>query len=108
MNLCFAIICILFFLSSCNVFIKIMFGTLFCVLFNIILKNKIQTFGQIIFVACLIAINLVYKYILSDFLCTRNGIIIALLLNSIMSVYILCVLLLIEKIQFIIKCIKKV
>lgn len=101
MNICFCILCILCFISPCNIFLKIMIGTMICILFSMVLKNTnmMREFAHVLIVACLMAINFVVLYVRSDFLCLRNGIIIALLLNCIMSVYILCVLMLIAKIK---------
>ena len=61
--------------------------------------NMMKEFTRALIVACFIAINFVVMYVRSDFLCLKNGIVIALLLNCMMSVYILCVLLLIVKIR---------
>lgn len=101
MNVCFYTLCILCFVSPCNLFIKIVLGTLSCILFSMVMKNTniMKEFARVLIVACFIAINFVVMYVQSDFLCLRNGIVIALLLNCMMSVYILCVLLLIAKIR---------
>lgn len=101
MNICFGILCILSVISPCNILVKFIMGMVLCVLFDILKRdtNLMQTFARVLAVACLEAINFVYVFIRSDFLCLRNGIVIAILLNCIMSVYILSILLIVVKIR---------
>lgn len=101
MNGCFFALCILCFVSPCNILVKIVLGTLICILFSIVMKksNIRKEFARVLIVACFIAINFVVMYVRSDYLCLKNGIGIALLLNCMMSVYILGVLLVVTRIR---------
>ncbi|CVI69781.1 hypothetical protein NDGK_01648 [Clostridiales bacterium CHKCI001] len=101
MNICFIVVCILIFFNSYSFLTKVIIGTVLCIIFAIIEKKKAKmySFVRIIIVACFIASNFIYTYISSEYICLRNGIVIALLLNSIMSVYILCLMILVEKIK---------
>lgn len=105
MNIFFMVVCTLLFLSPCNLFIKIIIGTVICIIFTIIENKKVKmhSFTRIIIVSCFIAANFIYTYVSSEFICVKNGIVIAFLLNSIMSVYILCSLMLVEKTESILR-----
>lgn len=105
MNICFFALCTLCFVSPCNILVKIVLGTLICILFSIVMKksNMKKEFARVLIVACFIAINFVVMYVRSDYLCLKNGIGIALLLNCMMSIYILCVLLLVARIRGILR-----
>ena len=98
MDIIFIILCSIIFLSPYALVSKVLAGMILVALFEIISKNTntIKLFGRIIIAACVTAAHFVYTYVTGDYVSLRNSIMIALLINSVMSVYILTLLMIVE------------
>ena len=95
MDIIFIILCSIIFLSPYALVSKVLAGMILVALFEIISKNT-KLFGRIIIAACFTAAHFVYTYVTGDYVSLRNSIMIALLINSVMSVYILTLLMIVE------------
>ena len=98
MDIIFIILCSIIFLSPYALVSKVLAGMILVALFEIISKNTntIKLFGRIIIAACFTAAHFVYTHVTGDYVSLRNSIMIALLINSVMSVYILTLLMIVE------------
>ena len=96
MDIIFIILCSIIFLSPYALVSKVLAGMILVALFEIISKNTntIKLFGRIIIAACFTAAH--FTYVTGDYVSLRNSIMIALLINSVMSVYILTLLMIVE------------